>query len=163
MGVRNCEDLGDNLYKIYQRLSLNKNLVKLLYYEDKDPLSGADLTETQLKNEVFEKLIKIVPRVGPKETAKSVISIRIAKGIQDNTNGEFKNVKICVESFVPLSQWIIKDINLRPFKIMGEIKRSLNEKRINGLGQMVGGDFELNFLTEEISCYQQTFYITSYD
>ena len=163
MGVRNCADLGENLYTIYERLSSNKDLVKLLYYTNKDPLSSADLTSEQIKNEVFEKLIKIVPRVGPKETAKSVISIRIARGEQDDSNNEFKVVKICIESFVPLTQWIIKDINLRPFKIMGEIMKSLNGKRINGLGQMVGGDFELNFLTEEISCYQQVFYITTYD
>jgi len=41
----------------------------LLYYTGKDPISEADLTSEQIKNEVFEKLIKVVPRVGPKETA----------------------------------------------------------------------------------------------
>ena len=34
----------------------------------------------QLQNEVFEKLIKITPRVGPKEDAHSVIIIRVIKG-----------------------------------------------------------------------------------
>lgn len=34
---------------------------------------------------------------------------------------------------------------------------------IEGLGKMSGGDFELNFLTEEISSYKQEFIITSYD
>ena len=49
MGVRNCEDLGDNLYTIYERLSSNKNLVKLLYYTGKYPLSYVDLTPAQIK------------------------------------------------------------------------------------------------------------------
>jgi hypothetical protein len=31
------------------------------------------------------------------------------------------------------------------------------------LGKLVGGDFDLNFLTEEISAYEQYFYLTSYD
>ena len=52
---------------------------------------------------------------------------------------------------------------MRPFAIMGEVQESLNGKTINGLGKMVGGDFDLQFLSEEISCYVQMFYITSYE
>jgi hypothetical protein len=37
---------------------------------------------------------------------------------------------------------------------MGEIEESLDKKKINGLGEMRGGDFDLNFLTEEISSYE---------
>ena len=163
MNVRNLIDIGRNGQKIIKRLMANQNLVKLLYYTDKDPLSHEDLTEEQLQNEVFEKLIKIVPRVGPKETAHSLISVRFVRGRQNMTNNEFKDVTISVEVFVPLTQWIIKDINLRPFAIMSEIQKSLNGKTIDGLGKMTGGDFDLNFLTEEISDYEQIFKLTSYD
>jgi hypothetical protein len=58
---------------------------------------------------------------------------------------------------------MIKDSNLRPFAILGEIEKSLDGKVVNGLGKMSGGDFELNFLTEEISAYNQTFWIVSYE
>ena len=163
MNVRNLIDIGRNGQKIIKRLMANQNLVKLLYYTDKDPLSHEDLTEEQLQNEVFEKLIKIVPRVGPKETAHSLISVRFVRGRQNMENNEFKDVTISVEVFVPLTQWIIKDINLRPFAIMSEIQKSLNGKTIDGLGKMTGGDFDLNFLTEEISDYEQIFKLTSYD
>jgi hypothetical protein len=57
----------------------------------------------------------------------------------------------------------MKDDNLRPFAIMGEVQKSLNGKTINGLGKMEGGDFILNFLTEEVSAYEQSFSITAYD
>lgn len=163
MNVRNCSDIGINAQYIIKRLLANQNLLKLLYYTDKDPLSHEDLTEEQIQNEIFEKLVKIVPRVGPKETAHSIIAVRIARARGLATNNEFKNVNISVEIFVPMTQWIIKDTNLRPFAIMGEIQKSLNGKKIEGLGKMVGGDFDLNFLTEEISAYEQTFVLTSYD
>lgn len=161
--VRNCADLGVNAQYIIKRLLANQNLLKLLYYTDKDPLSHEDLTEEQIKNEVFEKLVKVVPRVGPKETANSIVAIRIARGRGLAQNNEFKNVVIGIEIFVPMTQWIIKDTNLRPFAIMGEIQESLNNKKIEGLGKLTGGDFDLNFLTEEISAYEQTFTLTSYD
>ena len=163
MNVRNCADIGVNAQYIIKRLLANQNLLKLLYYTDKDPLNHEDLTQEQIQTEVFEKLIKIVPRVGPKETANSVVALRIARGSGLVANSEFKNVYLSLEVFVPMTQWIIKDTNLRPFAIMGEIQKSLNNKKIEGLGKLTGGDFDLNFLTEEISSYEQTFVLTSYD
>ena len=163
MNVRNCTDIGVNAQYIVKRLLANQNLLKLLYYTDKDPLSHDDLTQEQIQDEVFNKLVKIVPRVGPKETAHSIIAIRIARARGLASNSEFKNVNISIEVFVPMTQWIIKDTNLRPFAIMGEVQKSLNGKKIEGLGKLTGGDFSLNFLTEEISAYEQTFVLTSYD
>ena len=163
MKVRNCSDIGVNAQYIMKRLMANQDLLKLLYYTDKDPLSHEDLTQEQIQNEIFEKLIKITPRVGPKETANSIVVIRISRGRGLVTNEEFKNVIVGIETFVPMTQWIIKGTNLRPFAIMGEIQKSLDGKKIEGLGKMSGGDFDLNFLTEEISAYEQTFSLTSYD
>ena len=163
MAIRNSREIGENLQKIVSRLMANDNLVNLLYYTDKDPLSNPPLSQEQKQKEVFDKLIKIVPRVGPKETATSIIAIRVVKGSLDPTNSEFRNIRVAIESFVPLTQWYIKDSNLRPFAIMGEIEESLSGKSINGLGKMEGGDFDLNFLTDEISAYEQHFWITQYE
>ena len=101
--------------------------------------------------------------MGPKETAKSILAIRVVRGRKNSDNDEFTDLSINIEVFVPLTQWIIKDENLRPFAIMGEIQRSLDNKTIDGLGKLTGGDFDLNFLTEEISCYELTYRITTYD
>ena len=161
--VRDLKELGPNLQKVVTRLQSNQDLLKLLYYTDKDPFSHPDLTSEQIQKEIFEKLIKIVPRVGPKETAQSLISIRVVDGLTNKGNSEFRNIGLGIEVFVPLTQWLIKDANLRPFCIMGEIQRSLNGKVINGIGKIEGGDFSLNFLTEEISCYEMTFEFVEYD
>lgn len=163
MGVRNCRELGENLQKIVHRLMSNDRLVNLLYYTDKDPLNQPYLTWEQKQELVFEKLIKMIPRVGPKEDAKSIVVVKAVKAGKMSDNTEFKNVKIQIEVFVPLTQWFIKDSNLRPFLILGEIEESLNNKTVNGLGKMMGGDFDTNFFTEEISAFEQTFWITSYE
>lgn len=161
--VRDLAEMGENLQKIFKRLQANQNLLKLLYYTDKDPLNQPDLTEEQIKKEVFEKLIKIVPRVGPKETAHSLVSLRVERGRPVSSNNEFENTAISVEIFTPLTQWLIKDESLRPFKIMGEIKKSLKDKTINGMGIMKYTGYDLNFLTDEISAYEMTFNIQVYD
>ena len=163
MATRNLSDLGLNLQKIVSRLQSNQNLLKLLYYTGKDPLSEADLTSEQIKSEVYDKLIKIVPRIGSKETAQSMVTMRVVRGRSNPGNAEFRDFEIDVEIFVPLTQWFIKNSNLRPFAIMGEIHKSLNNKIIEGLGKMVGGDFQINFLTDEICSYEMVYSITSYD
>ncbi len=161
--VRNLGELGLNLQKIMNRLMSNQNLLKLLYYTDKDPLNGADLTKEQIESLIFGKLIKIIPRVGPKETAQSIVSLRVVRGKTNIENGEFRDISLGIEVFVPLTQWLIKSDSLRPFCIMGEIQKSLCDKNVNGLGKIVGGDFSLNFLTDEISCYEMTFEIINYE
>ena len=131
----------------------NDELVNLLYYTDKDPLSNVPLTDEQKRDLIFDKLIKIIPRIGPKEDARSIVTLRVASGRTITTNTEFKTINISIEVIVPLTQWIIKDSNLRPFAIMGEIEESLNGKTVNGLGKISGGDFELNYLSEEVGSY----------
>lgn len=163
MAVRKLQEMGENLQTIVKRLTANQNLLKLLYYTDKDPFNNQDLDEETIKTKIFNKLIKIVPKLDPKETATSIISFRVVRGRKTSTNGEFNNITINFEVFVPLTQWIIKDVSLRPFLIMSEIEKSLDGKTINGLGKMECMGFDINFLTTEISCYEMTFNIVAYD
>ena len=163
MAVRNCAEIGENLQKIVTRLMANDKLVNLLYYTDKDPLNQPHLTDEEKKAKIFEKLIKIVPTVEPRDDEKSVIAIRVTGGSKIGANTEFRNIKISIEVFVPMTTWIFKDTNLRPFAILGEIQNSLQGKRVNGLGEIQGGDFDLSFLTKEMGCYEQFFWITGYE
>ncbi len=163
MGVRNCADIGENLQKIISRLMDNQNLLKYLYYSDKDPLSNPDLTDEQIKKEIFEKIVKVTPRIGSKETAQSLILVRCSQGSRLGANSEFKLINFIIEIYVPDTQWLIKGQNLRPFAIMGEIQKSLDGKLINGLGKLTGGDFQYNFSSEEMTCYFQNFEVIAYD
>lgn len=162
MGTRNCQELGINLQKICSRLLTNDELVKLLYYTGVDPLEQPTLTIEQ-KQKIFNDLICIIPKVGTREDSKSAIAVYVPKAAGLSGNSEFKTVTIAIDIFVPMTQWIIKDSNLRPFAIMGEIQKSLNGKTINGLGKIRGGDFDLVLLTDEMSGYRQVFTVTEYE
>lgn len=163
MAVRNCAEIGENLQKIVTRLMANDELVNLLYFNDSDPLSHAPLTAEQKEQEVFNKLIRIVPKVTAKETTQSCIAIRVVNGQKISSNNEFRTIHLAIEVFVPWDQWLFKNTNLRPFAILGAIQNSLENKTVNGLGKIQGGDFALSFLTDEISCYEQSFEIITYD
>lgn len=161
--VRNFQELGTCLQRIASRLMANQELLKLLYYQDKDPLSHSSLSDLQKEHDIFNKYILIVPKMMPQEDSRSRITLMIMNGEQNSENDNFNDIAVNVEVYVPITQWIIKDTNLRPFAIMGEIQKSLNKKVINGIGRMVGGDFEYSFTTDEMTCYIQHFKIINYD
>ena len=163
MSVRNCGELGANLQKIVTRLLSNDDLIKLLYYVDKDPLSQPALTKEEKQKNIYEKLLKITPRVVEDESNQSYIAIYVTRGSKVGGNNEFINIQITIDVVVPLETWIIKDSNLRPFAILGQIQESLEGKTINGLGKLTGGDFDLTRLTDKTSIYSQTFSIVQYD
>jgi hypothetical protein len=83
-----------------------------------------------------------------------MVALRVIGGTILDENTDFEVIKIGIEIFVPIDYWIIKNSNLRPFAIMGEIEKSLKGKKINGLGKISGGNFELSGLTEEMSVYE---------
>lgn len=162
MAVRNYEELGPNLMKIMKRLMANQNLMKYLYFTDKDPLAHEDLTKEDIQKEIYQKYLRIIPKVGPKETSNSVVIVRVFNGTP-NQNKETKDFQLKIEVFVPYDQWVIKDVNFRPFCIMGEIQKSLSGCRVDGFGQLQDFGIQEIFLTEEISAYEMDFYITTYD
>lgn len=158
--VEHNKEVGLILQRICSRLMKNQNLLKLLYYTDKDPLSHEDLSDEMVQKEVFEKLIKIIPKVSEEEVKQPVVCLRLGRG-SVTSNGEFSDLHIMIESFVPLDQWIIKNDNLRPFLIMSEISSTLANKNVNGLGKIRYTSFVVNFFTEEISSYEQRFIVTA--
>jgi hypothetical protein len=65
--------------------------------------------------------------------------------------------------YVPLSEWILNDINLRPFLIISEIEKSLKNKRIQSLGTINYKGFEASLVTDVLSCHRMEFEIDVFD
>ena len=97
--TRNLGELGINLQKIITRLMANQELLKLLYYTDKDPLNNENLTSKIISEDIYENLIKVVPKLHPQESAKSKISLRVVGGNRSRENIQFTNIAIQVEVF----------------------------------------------------------------
>lgn len=163
MSVRNLGELGKSLQLIVTRLLSNDTLIKLLYYTDKDPLNGVALTKEEKWEKIYQNQIKIVPYQVAQDHSCSTIFVYVVSGSKIPGNKEFRNIQIVIDCIIPLDQWIIKDSNLRPYAILGEIQNSLDEKTINGLGELQSGNFELLDLTPEVSLFRFPFVLTDYD
>ena len=163
--VRFLQEMGPNLIQMMKRLLANQDLLRLLTYTDKDPLSKdkADITAKDAYLHGDNGVVRIIPVIGTKDNSTSIITLRVLKGVPSTGNQEFLDIYFAIEVFVPNEQWIIKGDNLRPYSIMGEIQKSLEGKNINGLGTIRGSGFSVNFFTEEMSAFIMNYRITQFN
>ena len=104
-GIKYLNELGENLQKIIKRLMANQTLVKYLYYTDKDPLDNPDLTDDEIRHKVYQKLIKIVPKLDNEEKANSVIALKVINGVKNPENQENEH------AFEPVSEESLEQHN----------------------------------------------------
>lgn len=157
MSIRNSVEIGENLFKIANLLLSNSRLCRLLKYTDINPFSEEH--EDVPQREILHNNIKIVPLVKEEETnTESIIAIVFTEGIVED-NKEFKRVSFDIMVYVPLSEWVLNDTNLRPFLIMSEIEKSLKNKRIQSLGTINYKGFEVSLVTDILSCHRMRFEI----
>ena len=64
--------------------------------------------------------------------------------------------------YCPFDEWLITGDTLRPFAIMAEIRKSLQDKRLNGLGEIKYLGFNVSTLTEEMGSYIMRFAINAF-
>ena len=157
MGVKNCEEFGSILQALAIELNKNEDLCKLLYNTNDKPLD----TPLRAQTKVVGNNIRIVPKITGKEEESTIVLI-LKRADHNTKNDEFSSLQLLCYVWTPLTQWNIRINNkpaLRPFSIISEIQKSIYKKTINGIGVVTGGDFNLDTLTSETSCYCVEFYI----
>lgn len=159
--VKYGQEHGKNLIKISKKLLKNQNLIKLLINTDKTPLEHPD--ESAPLDTILHKYIKVVPLLQDEDlTTKSKIVLIFEDGEISNSNVDNEIISLLISVYCPYKEWLIAGDDLRPFAIMSEIRKSIQDKRINGLGEIKFVDFDLATLTEEMGCYAMRFKIIEF-
>ena len=114
----------------------NTRLQRLLYYTTPDALNQKDLTEEQ-QLELFEKNIKIVPKVMINNEALVYLVINFDRFTTNLTNPEFRDNVIVFDIICNFDLWTLSDsFALRPYRIAAELDTILNHQRLTGLGEV---------------------------
>ena len=136
------QEFGKNLIKVAKSLLKNQDLLKLLVNTDVDPLGKQHPDIENPMREIFGKQIRVVPLVQPATVERASILVYI---------------------YCPFEEWLITGDNLRPHAIMAEIRKSLQNKRINGLGEIRYEGFDLSSLTKDVGSYTMRFTIGTFN
>jgi hypothetical protein len=90
------------------------------------------------------------------------VVILFTGGTINSSNSDNENLTVTIAVYCPFKEWLIAGDTIRPFAIMSEIRKSLQDKRINGLGEIKYTGFELSTLTEEMGAYIMRFNINAF-
>lgn len=160
--VKYGQEIGPNIQKIGKRLIKNQKLLMLLENTDLDPLNKEKHPDTIDGLTLLNKTIRFVPLLtADEQNVKAKIVIVCDSGdITQNLDNELLSFKIYV--YCPFEQWLIAGEDLRPFAIMSQIRQSIQDRRINGLGTIRYEGFKLSLLTEEQAAYLMRFSIDAF-
>lgn len=162
--VRYGQEHGPNLIKIAKYLLNNKDLAMLLKNTDLDPLNTNTHPEEVNPMELLNKLVKVVPFLDAKDQSiTSKIVVLFDSGNVNSDNPDNENITVLITIYCPFESWYITGDQLRPFAIMSEIRKSLQNKRINGLGEIRYESFDLATLTDDMGVYNMRFFINAFN
>lgn len=161
--VKYGQEIGINLIKIAKKLLDNQDLCKLLVNTDLDPLNPNTHPNNIDGISLLHKNIRVVPLVTAEDqTTESKIVLLFDEGEVNRSNSDNENLSLLINIYCPFKEWSITGDTLRPFAIMSEIRKSIQDKRINGLGEIVYRGFNVSTLTEEMGSYMMRFTINAF-
>lgn len=159
------QELGPNLEKLAKKLLSNQDLIKLLINTDLDPINKTlhpDLSDEELM-ECFGKNIRVIPLVTSEDETTTSKIVLVFSGSQiTDTNTCTESIQLLCYVYTPYKEWIIAGSQLRPFAIMAEVRKSLQNKRINGLGEIHYEGFDISSLTNQTGSYLMRFTINAF-
>ena len=159
------QEIGQNLEKITKKLLKNQNLCKLLVNTDLDPLNKdlhQDIEDTMELYGIYIRNVPLVFLEGEETTETKIILIFDESQVDgSNPNNEFLSLLIYI--YCPYIEWLIAGNQLRPFAIMSEIRKSIQDKCINGLGTIQYLGFEIASLTPQMGSYRMRFGINAFN
>lgn len=134
--------MGDNTFKIANKLMQSKKICRLLKYQtkdpflEKDPITGKDQPDVD-GIELIHKQILIVPKVFDDSTEKMSYIISVFDDFTVNQlNPDFKVSTVRFDIACPYDEWILNGNSLRPYLIMEEIDTLFNGKKLAGIGNL---------------------------
>lgn len=156
------QELGPNLIKVIKKLLKNDDLCRLLIYTDLEPLNKELHGDVENPLELLGKNVRFIPLVTTEDqtTTSKLVVIFESGQVTDNPDNERLNMLIYV--YCPFDEWKISGEQLRPFAIMSEIRKSLQNKRINGLGEISYKGFDITSLTTQMGSYVMRFGINAF-
>lgn len=121
-------ELGDQLGKVIISFVENKNIAKLLYYKDSNPLSQPDVPDpySLINTQIFPLMYK-----APTSEETIYISVFFGKIVKSSANPFFKRGRLYVNIAVHRSLWQ-SDGTIRIYSIMNEIDNILNRGDVTG-------------------------------
>ena len=112
----------------------NERLKKMLFYTSPDCLEKVNVSDDDTFN-MFGKNIKIVPKIYVDGSVLNYLLIKF-DNFSESSNPEFRNNIIEFDIICHFDQWMLKNTQLRPYKIAAELDSMFKDRELTGIGKL---------------------------
>lgn len=127
--------MGENLFKIANKLVTNQRLCRLLKYQDPNPLDEG--THEDVNGvDLLHKQILILPKFPESGIECSFVLVVFDNFTINPANPDFKLTRIRFDVVCPYTEWVVNESSLRPYLMMEEIDAMFNQAKLSGIGHL---------------------------
>lgn len=162
MSQRRFAVMGDNTFKILNKLVNNQRICRLLKYPVRDPFSEKyeDVDGVELLN----KNILAVPKVFDASTEKMSYIVAVFDNFVVNQfNPDFKVSTVRFDIACPYDEWLLDESSLRPYLIMQEIDNMFNQGKLAGIGNLQFHRADMLTLSPQIGGFSMEYKINEFN
>lgn len=162
MSQRRFAVMGDNTFKILNKLVNNQRICRLLKYQVRDPFSDKykDVDGIELLN----KQILAVPKVFDASTEKMAYIVAVFDNFVVNQfNPDFKISTVRFDIACPYDEWVLDENSLRPYLIMQEIDNMFNQGKLAGIGNLQFHRADMLTLSPQIGGFSMEYKINEFN
>ena len=154
--------MGENTFRIANKLMSNQRICRLLKYQVRGPFSeeledvdGADL---------INKQILIIPKIYDGSNEKmSYITAIFDDFVVNQMNPEFKVSTVRFDIACPYDEWLLDEQSLRPYLLMQEVDTMFNQAKMAGIGNLQFYRADALTLSPQIGGYSMRYKINEFN
>ena len=162
MSQRRFAVMGDNTFKILNKLVNNQKICRLLKYQVRDPFS--DKYEDVDGVDLLNRQILAVPKVFDASTEKMSYIVAVFDNfIVNQFNPEFKISTVRFDVACPYDEWVLDENSLRPYLIMQEIDNMFNQAKLSGIGNLQFHRADMLTLSPQIGGFSMEYKINEFN
>ena len=154
--------MGDNTFKILNKLVNNQKICRLLKYQVRDPFS--DKYEDVDGVDLLNRQILAVPKVFDASTEKMSYIVAVFDNFVVNQfNPDFKISTVRFDIACPYDEWLLDENSLRPYLIMQEIDNMFNQGKLAGIGNLQFHRADMLTLSPQIGGFSMEYKINEFN
>lgn len=155
--------MGNNTFKIAEKILNNQQLCRLLKYQVRDPFNKEKYEDVD-GLELMGKQILIVPKVFDENTEKmSYITAIFDDFVVNQINPDFKVSTIRFDIACPYDEWLLDERSLRPYLMMQEVDTMFNQAKLSGIGNLQFYRADALSLSPQIGGYSMRYKINEFN